>query len=466
MKDWEDILKERLAGRKAELPESDWNDFLSRKASHELAVKRRRRILSAVISIPAAAAVLLLVFLQPFKTVVPDNQVAQNKQAVQNNPVEQPIIVDSVDVNPVDSTLIPANPENVNTVVKESQPVKKIYAQEKKPEPQPELQSESKSEPEMTVETPEEEPQNKYLVAQNHTVTGAIYDYDSAEPIYSAAVMIYQVNGADTTYISGSATNDNGVFNIGNLEPGNYIASTRYGSLDDSYRNFTISPIDSITDLGNIAMRGNKGRLLSDLAVSLVVERVQVLNDTARFNTAAYSSPEGSSVEDLIRKLPGVEIHDDGSITVNGKAVERILVNGKEFFDDEKTVELKQLTADMIEKVKAYEKSSDLSRQTGIDDGREETVLDFSPRTVRIIDSIYISDTLFNRKGAVRVPIRKSKLNKYKDYLLELPAMQVYDDGIVTVNGVRARKIVFRKKNRIKVLCSNRYSVVYLPMEQ
>ena len=409
MKDWEDILKERLAGRKAELPESDWNDFLSRKASHELAVKRRRRILSAAISIPAAAAVLLLVFLQPFKTVVPDNQVAQNNQAVQNNPVEQPIIVDSVDVNPVDSTLIPDNPENVNTVVKEAQPVKRIYAQEKKPEPQPELQSESEPELETTVETPEEEPQNKYLIAQNHSVTGA---------------------------------------------------------LDDSYRNFTISPIDSTTDLGKIAMRGNQGRLLSDLAVSAVVETVQVLNDTVRFNSAAYSTPEGSSVEDIIRKLPGVEIHDDGSITVNGKEVKRILVNGKEFFDDEKTVELKQLTADMIEKVKAYEKQSDLSRQTGIDDGREETVLDFSPKTVRIIDSIYISDTLFNRKGAVRVPIRKSKLNKYKDYLLELPAMQVYDDGIVTVNGVRARKIVFRKKNRIKVLCSNRYFVVYLPMEQ
>lgn len=409
MKDWEDILKERLAGRKAELPESDWNDFLSRKASHELAVKRHRRILSAAISIPAAAAVLLLVFLQPFKTVVPDNQVAQNNQAVQNNPVEQPVIVDSVDVNPVDSTLIPANPENVNTVVKEAQPVKRIYAQEIKPEPQSELQSESELESETTVETPEEEPQNKYLVAQNHSVTGA---------------------------------------------------------LDDSYRNFTISPIDSTTDLGKITMRGNQGRLLSDLAVSAVVETVQVLNDTVRFNSAAYSTPEGSSVEDIIRKLPGVEIHDDGSITVNGKAVERILVNGKEFFNDEKTVELKQLTADMIEKVKAYEKQSDLSRQTGIDDGREETVLDFSPKTVRIIDSIYISDTLFNRKGAVRVPIRKSKLNKYKDYLLELPAMQVYDDGIVTVNGVRARKIVFRKKNRIKVLCSNRYSVVYLPMEQ
>jgi hypothetical protein len=60
--------------RKAELPESDWNDFLSRKASHDLAVKRRRRFITAAISVPAAAAVLLLLFLMPFKTFVPDKK--------------------------------------------------------------------------------------------------------------------------------------------------------------------------------------------------------------------------------------------------------------------------------------------------------------------------------------------------------------------------------------------------------
>ena len=81
MKDWEDIIKERQLSRKAELPESDWNDFLSRKASHDLAVKRRRRFITAAISVPAAAAVLLLLFLMPFKTVVPDNQISQNEQS-------------------------------------------------------------------------------------------------------------------------------------------------------------------------------------------------------------------------------------------------------------------------------------------------------------------------------------------------------------------------------------------------
>ena len=336
MKDWEDIIKERQLSRKAELPESDWNDFLSRREAHERAAKRRHRIIAAALSIPAAAAVLLLLFLIPFNTDVPENQVSQNE------PSEQPVIADSVDVNTVDSVIVPATPEPVKTVIIAPKPVKKIYAQDKQPEP------------------------------QNHSVTGKIYDFDSAEPLYSAAVMIYQVDGADTTYISGGSTNDNGEFKIDNLVPGNYIANTRFHGFDDTYRNFSISPIDSMTDLGKIAMRGDQGMMLSEVAISAVVAKVQMLNDTAMFNSAAYKLPEGTSVEDLIRKLPGVQIDSIGNITVNGKAVSRILVNGKEFFNDDNSKSLTQLTAEMIEKVKAYEKNSDLSRQTGYDDGVEE----------------------------------------------------------------------------------------------
>ncbi|MBR4792131.1 MAG: hypothetical protein IK038_07350 [Bacteroidaceae bacterium] len=266
MKDWEDIIKERQLSRKAELPESDWNDFLSKREAHERAAKKRHRILAAAISIPAAAAVLLLLLLVPFNTDVPDNQVSQNE------PSEQPAIADSVDVNPVDSVTVPADPEPEKPVpvIKAPKPVKRIFAQDKQQEPEPE-----------TVETP-------------------------GEP---------QIN-----------------------------------------------------------------QMLAEVAVSAVVAKVQMLNDTTMFNSAAFKLPDGESVEELVRKLPGVEIADDGSITVNGKPVSRILVNGKEFFsdnkikneEDEKTQELTQLTAEMIEKVKAYEKNSDLSRQTGYDDGVEE----------------------------------------------------------------------------------------------
>ena len=403
MKDWEDILKERLAGRKAELPESDWNDFLSRRAAHEHAARKHRRILAAAISIPAAAAVLLLLFLIPFNTVVPDHQVSQNE------PSQQPVMADSVEYNPVDSVMIPANPELEMTVVKDLQPAKKIYAQDKQPEPQPEI-----------VEI-KEEPRNNQLLARNHSVTGAIYDFDSSEPIYSAAVMIYQVDGADTIYKGGGTTNDNGEFKISNLEPGNYIANTKFFGLDDAFSNFTISPVDSMTDLGKIAMRGDQGRMLSEVAVSAVVAKVQMINDTVKFNSAAYKLPEGASVEEMIRKLPGVEISDDGSITVNGKAVSRILVNGKEFFNDEKTVELTQLTAEMIEKVKAYEKNSDLSRQTGIDDGEEECVLDLESPMIVLNGQIISVDKDKLTAYYFRRTVRKCDLAR----LLGIPARKI-----------------------------------------
>ncbi|MBO7437639.1 MAG: outer membrane beta-barrel protein [Bacteroidaceae bacterium] len=212
------------------------------------------------------------------------------------------------------------------------------------------------------------------LLAQNLSVKGTVYDFDSAEPLSPAAIQIYQIAGTDSTYIGGTSTDDDGVFVVNNLSAGNFRAKVTFLGYDDVYKNFTLRSGSGTTDLGKITMRG--GQMLEEVAINAVVAKVQMINDTVMFNSAAYKLPEGSSVEDLIRKLPGVQISSDGNITVNGKQVSRILVNGKEFFNDDKTVALTQLTADMIEKVKAYEKQSDLARQTGIDDGEEETVLD------------------------------------------------------------------------------------------
>ena len=212
------------------------------------------------------------------------------------------------------------------------------------------------------------------LVAQNLSVRGSVYDYDSGEPMYPAAVQIIQVAGKDSTFVTGVTTEDDGSFVISNLKAGNYVLRASYVAYENTDKNFSLKSGSGETNLGKITLRSDN--TLPEVAVSAVVAKVQMINDTVMFNSAAYKLPEGSSVEDLIRKLPGVQIGSDGSITVNGKSVSRILVNGKEFFNDDKTVALTQLTADMIEKVKAYEKQSDLARQTGIDDGDEVTVLD------------------------------------------------------------------------------------------
>ena len=286
MKDWEDIMKERLTARKAELPESDWNDFLSRKAAHELAGKRRRWILFTSISIPAVAAVLLLLFIMPFNADVNDVRMAQIVQP------QEPVAADSVDIASVDTIapvdtvvpVVPVVPEVKKPVVKSRTPYKSSVAKVQPSRPEPVQENVQENALQLLDER---------LIAQNKPATVETDDM-----------------------------------------------------------------------------------MLSEVAISAVIAKVQMVNDTVMFNSAAYKLPEGASVEDLVRKLPGVEIDSDGNITVNGKQVSRILVNGKQFFNDEKTVALNQLTADMIEKVKAYDKQSDLSRQTGIDDGMEEIVMD------------------------------------------------------------------------------------------
>ena len=364
MKDWEDIIKERQLCRKAELPVSDWNDFLSRKAAHERAAIRRRRLITFSISIPAAAAVLLLLFLIPFKTAAPDNQFTQNELS------EPQITTDSL-ANPMDSIAIEKPQVEIAQVKPESEP-------DKKPEENPEVRTGVLFGGTTGFGGSSSQRYGSRTVAQNSLVKGRVYDFDSSEPMYPATLQVYQIIGNDSTLVSATTTDEDGLFVVGNLGAGNYFARAGFMGFHDTDRNFSISSGDATTDLGDICLRYDE---MFPWNISAVVSKVStggMNNDTAMFNMSAYRLPEGESVEDLIRKLPGVQIDSAGNITVNGKSVSRILVNGKEFFNDDKTKSLTELTADMIEKVKAYEKQSDLSRQTGIDDGQEETVLDLS----------------------------------------------------------------------------------------
>ena len=91
--------------------------------------------------------------------------------------------------------------------------------------------------------------------------------------------------------------------------------------------------------------------------------------DTTVFNASAYRTPEGSMLEELVKQLPGSEIDADGKLLIHGKEVKKILVDGKEFFSDDPKAALKNLPVEMVEKLKAYKRQSDLVRLTGIDDG-------------------------------------------------------------------------------------------------
>ena len=420
MKDWENTLKERLASRKAELPESDWNDFLSRQAEHERAARLRHRLIAAAISFPAAAVVLLFLFLMPFKTTGTDNQISQNE------PSEPQITIDSL-ANPIDSIAIEKPQVEIAQVKPQVKP-------ESKPEKKPESNSEIRTGATVFGGSTSQRYGSRMVTQNTSSVKGRIYDFDSYEPMYPATLLLYQITGTDSTLVRATTTDEDGSFVIGNLKAGNYFARATNLGYNDTDKNFTISPDDTTAaDLGNITIRFNS--MLAQVPVPAVVAKVQMVNDTVQFNSAAYRLPEGTSVEDLVRKLPGVQIDSAGNITVNGKSVSRILVNGKEFFNDDKTKSLTQLTAEMIEKVKAYEKNSDLSRQTGIDDGREEPVMELQfVGMLRGITSTFKIPLILYDGEVVDVPEDKVRAfdfsNSYNDR-----------DSLSNLLGVRRGKI-------------------------
>lgn len=116
---------------------------------------------------------------------------------------------------------------------------------------------------------------------------------------------------------------------------------------------------------------------MQEVVVKAMAPRVMVKADTVVFNASAFRTPEGSVIEELVAKLPGAEIDDDGGVKINGKTVKKILVDGKEFMTGDTKTALKNLPTSIIDKIKTYEQKSDLARVTGIEDGEEETVLDF-----------------------------------------------------------------------------------------
>ena len=129
-------------------------------------------------------------------------------------------------------------------------------------------------------------------------------------------------------------------------------------------------------NMGNMTM-SEDAVMLKGATVTGQAKKVVVKKDTFVYNSSAFRTPEGSAIEELVKRLPGAEIDESGKITINGKEVKKIKVDGKEFMTGDTKTALKNLPTSIVDKIKAYDEKSDLARVTGIDDGNESTVLDF-----------------------------------------------------------------------------------------
>ena len=210
------------------------------------------------------------------------------------------------------------------------------------------------------------------IAAQGTKITGTLIDRDTKEGVMLATVQMLK---PDSTYVSGVLSDEKGRFSIEASAAGSYIlkiSSVGYTPLTKTIK------VDGKKDiaLGEIIFNAD-AIMLKGATVVGQAARVTVKEDTFVYNASAYRTPEGSVVEELVKRLPGAQVSDDGTITINGKEVKKVLVDGKEFMTGDTQTALKNLPTSIIDKIKAYDEKSDLAKVTGIDDGEEQTVLDF-----------------------------------------------------------------------------------------
>lgn len=212
-----------------------------------------------------------------------------------------------------------------------------------------------------------------FSFAQDRKISGVLVDGETKEPVMQTTV---QLITTDSAFVAGAVSNERGVFTLTAPKNGKYL--------------LRISSIGYIGVLKRLEIVGNKNlnlgtvkmesdaKMLSQVNVTGKALKVVVKEDTFVYNSAAYVTPEGSVVEELVKRLPGAQVSEDGKITINGKEVKKVKVGGKEFMTGDTQTAMKNLPTSIIDNIKVYDERSDLSRITGIDDGNDETVLDFS----------------------------------------------------------------------------------------
>lgn len=210
---------------------------------------------------------------------------------------------------------------------------------------------------------------------KNITVTGTVIEADSKEPAIQATVQLLAL--PDSTYAAGAATLDKGRFTLPKVAAGKYVLQVTYIGFQRELIPIQLTASNLNRNVGTIALESD-AVLLQEAVITAEAPPVTVKADTTEYAASAYRVPEGAMLEELVKKLPGAEVSENGTITVNGKEIKKIMVDGKEFFTDDPKVAMKNLPVNMVEKVKAYDKKSDMARITGIDDGDEETVLDLT----------------------------------------------------------------------------------------
>ena len=203
------------------------------------------------------------------------------------------------------------------------------------------------------------------------TVRGRVVEQDTQEAVIQATAALMK----GEKVVANAVTNTEGAFSIKAPEEGSYTLQVTYVGFKTYQKKISLKDGKDY-NAGTIKMEPD-AIMLKGATVTARAQKVTLKADTFVYNANAFRTPEGSVAEELVRRLPGAEVSDDGTIKINGKQVKKILVDGKEFMTGDTKTAMKNLPTNIIDRIKAYDQQSDLARVSGIEDGEEETVLDF-----------------------------------------------------------------------------------------
>jgi len=202
--------------------------------------------------------------------------------------------------------------------------------------------------------------------AQTGSLKGTVVDSTNKVNLHNAVVSLLRPK--DSVLVKFVRTNPQGVFEITNLPAGKFIVMISYPDYADFVDDIDLSAT-SQKSMGNVYVT-TKAHLLEEVIVKQRIAAIRMKGDTTEYRADSFYVGPNANVQDLLKRMPGIQVNSKGEITAQGQKVEKVLVDGEEFFSDDPAVVTQNLRADAIDKVQVFDKKSDQAVFTGIDDGQ------------------------------------------------------------------------------------------------
>src|SRR5688572_29015303 len=207
---------------------------------------------------------------------------------------------------------------------------------------------------------------------KNGSIKGIAYDSLAKAPVASATISVLERK--DSSLVTFTMTDNGGRFELKGIPNGEYRLLISHVGYHNSNTIFKIDDENRSRDFGNVFMN-DVAKVLAEVIVQSEAPPVTLVGDTVQYNAGSFKTQPNANVEQLLKKLPGVKVEKDGSVTAQGEKVNRVLVDGKEFFGNDPKIATSNLPADAVDKVQVYDRQSDQYQLTGFEDGNYEKTI-------------------------------------------------------------------------------------------